>query len=155
EHQSLSRVRAWLHLLFRAADARVSRIFCRPRFRITHHGEAGRAAIARGRVVVAEMETTTADDERRDRLLSTGRAQAADHSRLSRGAREISEPGWHPDQEPTGDARHRHSDGIGAAQRRGGESFDYDVGSKTSAHSRAANIGSGSAFGCGRAIARG
>src|SRR5204863_2925979 len=85
EHQSLSRLRALLHLLFRAADPRVSRIFSRSRFRITHHGEARRAAIARSRVVVAEMETAAPDDERGDRLLSTGRAQAADHSKLAGG----------------------------------------------------------------------
>src|SRR5438552_15588213 len=101
------------------------------------------------------METTTADDERRDRLLSTGRAQAADYSRLSRGAREISEPGRHSDQEQIGHPRHRRSDGIGAAQRRGRKPFDYDVRSKTSADSRTTNLAAFRAFGCGRAIARG
>src|SRR5439155_26638305 len=83
EHQSLSRLRARLHLLFRAADPRISRIFSRSRFRITNHGEAGCAAIARSRVVVAEMETAAPDDELGDRLLSTGRTQTAYHSELS------------------------------------------------------------------------
>src|SRR5207253_10433256 len=102
--------------------------FGRSRFRITHHGEAGGAALARSRIVIAKMETAAPDDERRDRLLSTGRAQAADHSRLSRGAREISLSGRHSDEKSAGDARHRRSVRIGALSRGGGEPFGNNAG---------------------------
>ena len=44
--QSLSRLRAWLRLLLRAADARVSRIVARARFRIETADQAGRAGTA-------------------------------------------------------------------------------------------------------------
>ena len=44
--QSLSRLRAWLHLLLRASDPRLSRPVARARFRVQAVGEAGRGRAA-------------------------------------------------------------------------------------------------------------
>ena len=57
--QSVPRLRAWLHLLFCAADARVSRFFRRARFREQNHGEEDAPQVARSGAVFAEMETAS------------------------------------------------------------------------------------------------
>ena len=101
------------------------------------------------------METAVLDDERRNRLLSTNRAQIGNHEEMFGSAREVPKSCWHPDQEPLGDARHRHLIGAGPTQMRGCKSFCDFARSEAAANSRAKNFGAFGAPGRRFAIARG
>ena len=84
--QSLPRLRAWLRLLLRAADAQLSRPLAGPRLRDPDHrqGECGRA-IAR-RAFAARLRAQRDQHRLGDRCLSAGRTQARDHALADRAA---------------------------------------------------------------------
>ena len=65
ESESLSWLRARLHLLLCATDSRISGLFCRARFREQNHGENKCAGIIARRIGTAGLETAGACDERR------------------------------------------------------------------------------------------
>ena len=90
--QSLSRLRAWLHLLLRAADPRLSRPVARPRFRIQAVRQAGRGRAAGKRTVGARLRAEGDRDRHQYRSLSADRAALQSHAPDPRGAR----PRRHP-----------------------------------------------------------
>ena len=84
--QSLSRLRAWLHLLLRPAEPRFSRPVARPRFRDQALGEIRRGR-APGQGAGPASLSLHADRARRQyRPLPADRAKAADHAKDHRGA---------------------------------------------------------------------
>ena len=78
--QSLSRLRAWLHLLLRAADPRLSRPLARPRFRDQDPVQARRREAAHGRARRAEIPPRRHRHGHQHRSLPAGRARAQDHA---------------------------------------------------------------------------
>ena len=74
--QSLSRLRARLHLLLRAADARLSRPVARARFRIQAVREAGCGRAAGEGTGGAELRAERDRDRHQHRSLSADRARA-------------------------------------------------------------------------------
>ena len=84
--QSLSRLRARLHLLLRAADARLSRPVARPRFRDQDPVQARRRQAADGRARRAQVSARRDRDGHQHRSLPAGRARAEDHALDPRGA---------------------------------------------------------------------
>ena len=123
--ESLSRLRARLHLLLRPALSRVSRLFLRTGFRDQNHGQGKRARAAARRTVLAQMETAGHRHERRDRLLSAHRAKIENHARLPRSARGISQSRRHHHQKFPRHARYRFPVGARAAQCGGGLHFAH------------------------------
>ena len=84
--QSLSRLRAWLRLLLRAADPRLSRPVAGARFRIEAVCQAGRAGAAGEGTGGAGLRAADDRDRHQHRSLSADRARAEDHARHSRSA---------------------------------------------------------------------
>ena len=114
--QSLSRLRAWLHLLLRAAHPRLSRPVARPRFRDQDPVQARGGEAARGRARLAEVSLRRGGDGHQHRSLPAGRARTQDHAFDPEGALRLQQSGRHRHQEPSGHARHRHSRRHGQAQ---------------------------------------
>ena len=106
--QSLSRLRARLHLLLRAADPRLSRAVARPRLRIQAVRQARRAGAARAGAVGAELRAAHHRDRHQHRSLSADRAQAPGHAPHPRGAGARRSSGRHRHQIGAGLARSRH-----------------------------------------------
>ena len=65
-----------------------------------------------------KLEAADARDERRDRSLSAGRTQTADHPTLPRSAGAVSQSSRDHHEEPSGDARHRFARRTGRSTRR-------------------------------------
>ena len=109
ERESVSRLRAWLHLLFRAADARVSRIFCRPGFRSKIMVKTDAPQLLREELELSpRMETASPGDERGDRsLINRSRRKL----RITRGCLEVLAKFRNPvaihHEEPSRHARYR------------------------------------------------
>src|SRR4030095_11273818 len=128
EPESLSRLRAWLHLLLCAANTRVSRFFRRTRFRKQDHGENKCArVIARGTRITA-VESTNPSDERRDRSVSADRAKTVHYARVPRSSRKISQPRGDYHKEPSSYTRRRSFTRTRRAQCSGGERFSNFAG---------------------------
>ena len=105
--QPVPRLRARLHLLLRAADARIPRPVRGPRLRDEDLREGRRARAAAGGAVGAVVAAEGAGDERRHRLLPADRAHAATHAAVPRGAGRVPQSGRHHHQERAGRARRR------------------------------------------------
>ncbi len=138
--QSLSRLRARLRLLFRAADARLSRPVAGSRFRIQAVHEAERAGIAGARIGGARLCAEDHRHRHQYRSLSADRAAASDHAPHSRSAGARRPSGRHRDQIGAGAARSRHPRAHG--QARSGQSGDLgdDARCETGAHHGAARL---------------
>ena len=93
QHQSVSRLRARLHLLLRAPHARVPRLLRRPRFRDQDPGQGRRAGAAARGAEREEVAAEGAGDERRHRSLSAGGTAPRDHPRLPGGAGGVPQSG--------------------------------------------------------------
>ena len=78
--QSLSRLRARLHLLLRAADARLSRPVARPRLRIEAVHEAGGGEAPGARAVRSEIFAAHDRDRHQHRSVSADREAVSDHA---------------------------------------------------------------------------
>ena len=78
--QPVSRLRARLHLLLRAADAQLPESLAGHRLRDQDHRQGQRRRAAARGAVGARRRAAHADDRRRDRRLPAGRAQAAHHA---------------------------------------------------------------------------
>ncbi len=102
--QSLSRLRARLRLLLRAADACLSRPVAGARLRVQAVREARGAGAAREGACCARLRAADDRDRHQHRSLSADRARAQNHARHSRGAGA---------RRPS--RRHRHQ--IGAGRR--------------------------------------
>ena len=100
--QSLSRLRARLHLLLRAADACLSRAVAGARFRIEAVREAGGGEAPGARAVRSEVHAAHHRHRHQHRSLSADREAAPDHAAHPGGARSL---------RPSG--RHRHQVGAG------------------------------------------
>ena len=87
--QPLSRLRARLHLLLRAADPRLSRAFAGARFRIEAVRQAGGAEAARARAFGCRLCAAHHRDRHQHRSLPADRARAPDHAAHPRGARAL------------------------------------------------------------------
>ena len=85
-HQPLPGLRAWLRLLFCAADPRLSRPVARARLRIEAVCQTRRAAAAGKRTGGAGLRTAHDRDRHQHRSLSADRARAENHARHSRSA---------------------------------------------------------------------
>ena len=105
--EPVSRLRARLHLLLCAADARVPRPVGRPRLRDADLRQGGRAGAAAGGAVGAVVGAEGAGAQRRHRLLPADRADAAADAALPRGAGRVPQPGRRRHQERAGRARRR------------------------------------------------
>ena len=105
--QSLSRLRARLRLLLRAADPRLPRSLARPRFRIEAVRQTRRAGVAGKGIVRARIFAAHHRDRHQHRSLPADRTQISGHARHSRSARA---------RRPSG--RHRHQIGARAARPR-------------------------------------
>ena len=116
--QPLPWLRAWLHLLLCAADARVPGTVAGPRFRDADLPQAGGAATAARRAVPPGL--CLRDDRARhgDRRLPAVRAQAAADARTARGAAGNPPPGFGRHQVVAHRPRHRLVGRAGAAQPR-------------------------------------
>ena len=121
--QSLSRLRAWLRLLLRAADARVSRPVAGARFRIQAVRQARRAGTAREGTGRAGLRAAHDRDRHQHRSLSADRARTQNHARHSRSAGARRPSGRHRHQIGAGDARHRYPRADGEAQSGQGRAF--------------------------------
>ena len=121
--QSLSRLRARLRLLLRAADPRLSRPVAGARFRIETARQARRAGAAREGTGGAGLRAAHDRDRHQHRSLSADRARAQDHARHSRSAGARRPSGRHRHQIGAGDARHRHSAADGETQPGQGRDF--------------------------------
>ena len=114
--QSLSRLRARLHLLLRAADPRLSRALAGPRFRDQAVREAGRAEAAGARVVGRRLRAAHHRHRHQYRSLPADRARASGDAAHPRGAGPLRPSGRHRDQIGAGPARPRYSRAHGQAQ---------------------------------------
>ena len=114
--QSLSRLRARLRLLFRAADARLSRPVAGPRLRIQAVHEAECAGIAGARTGGAGLCAESDRHRHQHRSVSADRAPPSDHAPHSRSAGERRPSGRHRDQIGVGAARSRHPRPHGQAR---------------------------------------
>ena len=141
--QSLSRLRARLRLLLRAADPRLSRPVAGARFRIQAVRQARRAAAAGKGTGGAGLRAAHDRDRHQHRSLSADRARAEDHARHSRSAGARRPSGRHRHQIGAGDARHRYSRADGEAQSRQGGAVGHDARSETGAHHGAAGLDAG------------
>ena len=121
--QSLSRLRAWLRLLLRAADPRLSRTVAGARFRIQAARQAGRAGTAREGTGRAGLRAAHDRDRHQHRSLSADRARIQNHARHSRSAGARRPSRRHRHQIGAGDARHRYSAADGEAQSGQGRAF--------------------------------
>ena len=153
--QSLSRLRAWLRLLLRAADPRLSRPVAGARFRIQAVRQARCAGAAGEGTGGAGLRAAHDRDRHQHRSLSADRARAQDHARHSRSAGARRPSGRHRHQIGAGDARHRHSGADGEAQSRQGRAVGDDARSEARAHHGAAGLDAAEAAGGAAAIVGG
>src|SRR6516165_3321435 len=101
-------MRARVHLLLRATDARVSRVFGWPRFRKQNNGEDQCSRVVARRTGISAMATANARAERGDRSVSTCGAKIADHPQLPRSAGAVPQSCGDHYKEPTRYARYRY-----------------------------------------------
>ena len=118
--QSLSRLRARLHLLLRAPDACLSRPVARARFRIQAVRQAGSSRPPGKGIVGARLRAEGHRDRHQYRPLSADRAALQSDAPHPRSARPRRPPGRHRHQVGAGAARPRHSRAHGRAQARQG-----------------------------------
>ncbi len=138
--QSLSRLRARLRLLFRAADARLSRAVAGARFRIQAVHEAERAGIARARIVGAGLCAEDHRHRHQYRSLSADRAPLSNHAPHPRSLGARRSPGRHRDQVGAGAARSRYPRAHGEARSGQGRDLGNDARSEVGAHHGAARL---------------
>ena len=150
--QPLSRLRAWLRLLLRAADPCLSRPVAGARFRIQAVRQARRAGAAGEGTGGAGLRAAHDRDRHQHRSLSADRARAEDHARHSRSAGARRPSRRHRHQIGAGDARHRYSGADGQAQSRQGGDVGHDARSETRAHHGAAGLDAAEAAGGAAAI---
>ena len=110
--QSLSRLRARLRLLLRAADARLSRRLAGPRFRDAAAVQAGCCGIAGARVAQARLCRAPARTRLQHRPVSAGRAHVETHAVGAGGAGAVRPSGQHRHQVRRRAARSRHLAGL-------------------------------------------
>ena len=153
--QSLSRLRAWLRLLLRAADPRLSRTVARARFRIQAARQAGRAGTAREGTGRLGLRAAHDRDRHQHRSLSADRARIQNHARHSRSAGSSRPSRRHRHQIGAGDARHRYSAADGETQSGQGRDISDHARSQACAHHGAARLDAAEAAGGAAAIVGG
>ena len=121
--QSLSRLRARLRLLLRAADPRLSRAVAGPRFRVEAVREAGRAGAPGKGTVRSGLCAAHHGDRHQHRSVSADRAQVSGDARHPRSAGAGRASGRHRHQVGADPARSRHSRADGRAQPGQGRAF--------------------------------
>ena len=136
--QSLSRLRARLHLLLRAADPCLSGPVAGARFRIKAVRQARRTEAARARIVGARLRAAHHRHRHQHRSLSADRARASDHAPHPGSARSLRPSGRHRDEIGAGPARPRHARPHGAAQSGQGRPVGHDARSSPRARDGAA-----------------
>ncbi len=155
--QSLSRLRAWLHLLLRPADPCLSRPVARPRFREPHLRQRRRTGAAARRALEAVLQAEADRTRHQHRCLSADRAKARPDAAHPRSARGIPPSGDAAHQIRAHPARHRHPCGDGARpslQRRGlGDDARSQSRAQDGAARRNARAPAGDDRGAGRAPA--
>ena len=114
---TLSRLRAWLHLLLRAADPRLSRPFAGARFRKQAVRQADAAKLLDQELRKPRLPAGRARARRRHRPLSADRAELSRITRAgAEGAERLQPPGRHHHQERAGAGRSRPARRHGEAQ---------------------------------------
>ena len=131
--QPVSRLRAWLHLLLRAADARLSRLFARPRFRDQADLQAGGRGAAGEGTAQAGLHGADAGARLEHRSVSAGRAHAEADAVGAAGAGPLQPSGRHRDQVGRRAARSRHPGLDGEAQAGAGLCVGHHAGCRAGA----------------------
>ena len=125
--QSVSWLRAWLHLLLRAADPCLSRALARSRFRdqIVRQGQCGGSADARTRR--SRLQGRDHRHRHQYRSLPADREALPHHAANSRSLERGQSPGRHRHQIGAGVTRSRHSRIDGRARAGEGRAFGDDA----------------------------
>ena len=125
--QPLSRLRARLRLLLRAADAQLYGPVAGAGLRIEALRQAGRGEAARQGAVQGRLPAAHHRHRHQHRSLPADREAVAHHARNPRSARRAQPSGRHRDQIGAGDARHRHLVAHGRARARQGGAVGDDA----------------------------
>ena len=123
--QPLSRLRARLRLLLRAADPRLYGPLARPRFRDQAVRQAERGEAPREGAGEARLRAAHHGDRHQHRPLPADREALPHHARDARGARRRQPPGRHRHQVGAGAPRHRHPVADGRAQSLQGRALGH------------------------------
>ena len=135
--QRLPRLQPRLHVLLRAADARVPRPERRRRLRAAHRRQGQRRRAARGRAGAAELARRAHRDGDEHRSLPAVRGPLPPHARHRRDARRGTQPLLDPHEVDDGAARSRRARGGGRAHERARELLDRHARRGRLAHQRA------------------
>ena len=136
--QSLSRLRAWLHLLLRAADPRLSRHVAGDRFRVPPVRQAERGRAAGQGIVGARLCAAHHRHRHQHRSLSADREEDAHHALDPRSAARIPPSRRHRHEIAAGAARHRHPGRDGGDGAGEGRAVGDDARPQARAHDGAA-----------------
>src|SRR5258706_4634849 len=126
--ESLSRLRARLHLLLRATDPRLSRALAGPRFRDQALCQDQRGRAAEGRALAPRLSRLPARFRRQYGLLPADRTPLRHHARTDRGARRVRPSAHHRHQVSADRARHRPAGADGPQEPDQGFHLGHDPG---------------------------
>ena len=152
--QSLSRLRARMRLLLRAADAQLHGPVAGAGFRIKAVRQAGRGEAARQGVVEGGLSAAHHRHRHQYRPLPADREAVAHHARDPRSARRAQSPGRHRHEIGAGYARHRHPVAHGRARAGQGCAVGDDARQDAGANDGAARLDADEAAGGDPAVER-